>query len=91
VIQVYTPYSPHCKLVNPLYEETAALLECNALQTRFADIDCLESAQFCSDISVKAYPTIRHYHGGDGLYHEFVGSKDVAEFVKIILTLQALC
>ena len=77
------PYSAHCKLTNPLYEEAAALLEGNALQTRFASIDCFDSGQFCSDISVNAYPTLRYYHGGDGLYDEFVGCKDIPEFVTL--------
>lgn len=79
------PYSAHCKLTNPLYEEAAALLEGNnSLQTRFADINCFDSARFCSDISVNAYPTLRHYHGGNGLYDEIVGSKNIAEFVSTI-------
>lgn len=84
------PYSAHCKLTNPLYEEAAALLEGNALQTRFADINCFDSDSFCSDISVNAYPTLRHYHGGNGLYDEFVGSYNIAESVSMIPSLQGL-
>lgn len=77
------PYSAHCKLTNPLYEEAAALLEGNSLQTRFASIDCFDAGRFCSDISVNAYPTLRYYHGGDGLYDEFVGSRNIPEFVAL--------
>ena len=84
------PYGAHCKITNPLYEEAAALLEDNTLQTGFADIDCVDSAQFCSDVSVHSYPSLRHYHGGNGLYDEFLGSKDIPEFVNTIPTLQEL-
>jgi hypothetical protein len=84
------PYSAHCKLTNPLYAEAAALLEGNNQETRFADFDCFGSAHFCSDISVNAYPTLRYYHGGNGLYDEFVGSKNIAEFVDIIPALHEL-
>ena len=88
MMQVYSPYSAHCNLINSLYEEAATLVEHNILETGFAKIDCYSSAQFCSDISVNAYPTLRHYHGSDGLYDEFVGRKNIAEFVSIISALQ---
>ena len=84
------PYSAHCKLTNPLYEEAATLMRGNAQQTRFADIDCFDLGQFCSDISVNAYPTLRHYHGGDGVYDEFVGSGNIAEFVSTVPAFQEM-
>jgi hypothetical protein len=75
-------------VTDPLYEEAAALLEDNILQSKFASINCFDSGQFCLDVSVKAYPSLRHYHVSDGLYDEFLGSKNIAEFVNIIPTLQ---
>jgi hypothetical protein len=84
------PYSAHCKLVNPLYEEAATLLKGNTLHTKFADINCFDAGQFCADISVNSYPTLRHYHGGNGLYDEYVGSRNIPEFVNIIPALQDL-
>ena len=77
-------------MVNPLYEEAAALLKDNTSQTRFADINCVDSSQFCADLSVNSYPTLRHYHGGNGLYDEFLGSRSIPEFVNTRTTLQGL-
>lgn len=71
----------HCKKTTPLYKEAAALVNGSGSKAKSAEIDCVDSGPFCSDLSVNAYPTLRHYTGKNGSYNEFVGSKDIPESV----------
>lgn len=71
----------HCKQITPLYKEAAALLDSSVSGTKFAEIDCVDSGPFCSDLSVNAYPTLRRYTGRNGTYDESIGSKNIAESV----------
>lgn len=71
----------HCRQTTPLYKQAGALLDSSISGTKFAEIDCVDSGPFCSDLSVNAYPTLRRYTGRNGSYDEFVGSKNIAESV----------
>lgn len=64
IIDFYSPYCPHCKHLAPVWMETWEEFkdEGKKLNVTFSQVNCIESADLCSDENIEFFPDVRLYN-----------------------------
>ncbi|CAI4065614.1 hypothetical protein SUVZ_09G1520 [Saccharomyces uvarum] len=64
IIDFYSPYCPHCKHLAPVWMETWEEFkdEGKKLNITFSQVNCIESADLCSDENIAFFPDVRLYN-----------------------------
>lgn len=70
-----TRYSRHCITFAPKYEAAAKTLREQNIDVKLAKVDCTRHSIFCQEYSIRAYPTLKVFKGGQELYHEYDGPR----------------
>ncbi|EJS43256.1 eps1p [Saccharomyces arboricola H-6] len=64
IIDFYSPYCPHCRQLAPIWMETWEEFkeESKELNVTFSQVNCVESADLCSDEKIERFPDVRLYN-----------------------------
>ena len=81
LVKFYAPWCSHCKRLEPVWEEVAAVLKNDPDNyVNVARVDCNEHKQVGSRFDIAGFPTIKMI--SKGKMYEYRGKKDVGEIVK---------
>ena len=72
VVDFYSPYCSHCKILAPKWEEAYKTFhhESQKLNIQFSQVNCIESGDICDSEKIDYYPMIRLY-GPSGYIKNF--------------------
>ncbi|KAJ8610018.1 hypothetical protein CTAYLR_006645 [Chrysophaeum taylorii] len=64
-VNFYAPWCSFCQHLHSTWEALAEEIERRELPVAVASVDCVANGDFCHDMYVQAFPTLRFYHHGD--------------------------
>ncbi|KAK7748196.1 protein disulfide-isomerase precursor [Cytospora paraplurivora] len=80
----YAPWCRHCTTFAPKYEAAAKTLKEQNIDVKLAKVDCTRHSIFCQEYSIRAYPTLKIFKGGQELYHEYDGPRRASAIVEFV-------
>mmetsp|Transcript_35529 Transcript_35529/g.110033 ORF Transcript_35529/g.110033 Transcript_35529/m.110033 type:complete len:454 (+) Transcript_35529:605-1966(+) len=64
-VEFFAPWCVFCQRLAPTWEALAEELERRGAPVSVASVDCVAWPDFCHDMRVQAFPTLRFYHRGE--------------------------
>lgn len=81
MVKFFSPSCPHCKVLEPVYQDVAKAVREKNVRVVVAEMDCSKNMDVCMDQGITKYPTIKFYKKGN-FRAEFNGNRTVEEITN---------
>lgn len=80
LIEYFAPWCGHCQRLEPEYKKAALMLKEHGI--RLANINCdeKENKEFCNDLGIRGYPTLKIFNNGNK--DDYEGPRDADGIFK---------
>ncbi|EDX02494.1 thioredoxin domain-containing protein 5 homolog [Drosophila yakuba] len=84
LVKFVAPWCPHCKRLQPLWEQLAEMMNVDNPKVVIARVDCTKHQELCATHQVTGYPTLRLFKLGEEESIEFKSTWDLPAITDFI-------
>ena len=82
--QFYAPWCGHCKRLVPIWDALSKEVPARGISAKIAKVDCTVARDVCAAHSIRGYPTLLMFKGGNKEGVRYAGPREVPSFLDFL-------